>query len=1193
MKRFLFCAGVLSILFGLAKNAGAQSNQTLGNGVPTAPINFPGTGCTYFWVNSNPGIGLPASGMGNIASFIATNNSNTPVTATITATPEPTGYAFIANYGDGTVSVINTATNTIVHTIKGRSDAIGVGVNSNFERFIVSNSGANSFSVVNTVTDSLTTKDPDSTVYVGAAPWGLIETPDGETEYVANSQSNTISIVNPATLKLIGSIPVQGGPKGLALSTDSRILYVTNSLSNSISVISVRTNTVLTTITLTASPLGVATSPDGKTLYVTTAGTPGAVLAIGTATNMVLAKIPVGDNPTEVAVTGDSNLVYVTNSGSNNVSLINTTSNKVISTIGVGSYPFGICITPDGSRVYVTNENSNNVSVINTLTNAVVATIAVGKQPTSFGSFIIGSGSGCSSLPVKVTITVNPGIPPPLIIAGSVTGTMNACFGMASVYPDVQQFALSGTNLTTGITATAPPGFEVSLSPEGGYAGSINIGQSGGAVSTTIVYARLASSASVGKPAGNVVLSTTGGNSKNVAITGNVNPLPMVNPVAPQTVNGGSPTTAIHFTGSGNGFNWVNDTPGIGLPAVGTGDIASFTAVNNGSAPITATITVTPAFSNFAYVANFGDGTVTVIDVTGNAVVTTVPVGTQPYAVLASPDGSKIYVSDEYANTVLVMNAATNMVIATLPVGTAPSGLAISPDGTQLYVVNNYSNNVLAINTLTYATLFNTKVGSNPQALALSPDGNTIYVTNSVSNTVSAINTTSGAITATIAVGGAPSGVAVSADGSLVYVANSGANTISVISVLGGTVSATIPAGKNPQGVVLSPDGSRLYVTNNNGNSVSVINTGSNSVIATVAVDRNPFGESISPDGSVLFVTNAGSDEVTVINTTTNTVVATIPVGLQPDSFGNFITSNKSGCVGPSITFIITVNPNPVKPTISTSGSPSALTTVYGTPSTSTVFTVSGVKLTAGILITPPAGFEVSNDDVTFKPAITVGTGGKIAPTTVYIRLAATTPVGSYPGKIALTSAGAPTVDVTMPVSTVTPAGLTIKADDKSKTFGKPNPLLTASYAGFVNNETAANLAVLPVLTTTAVTTSPVGQYPITANGASSPNYTIIAYLPGVLSILPAEQSILIPNAFTPNGDGINDTWNIKFLSAYVNCSVDIFNRWGEKVYSSTGYSVPWDGSYKGTALPTGTYYYIINLKNGQNPLSGFVAIIR
>jgi gliding motility-associated-like protein len=85
----------------------------------------------------------------------------------------------------------------------------------------------------------------------------------------------------------------------------------------------------------------------------------------------------------------------------------------------------------------------------------------------------------------------------------------------------------------------------------------------------------------------------------------------------------------------------------------------------------------------------------------------------------------------------------------------------------------------------------------------------------------------------------------------------------------------------------------------------------------------------------------------------------------------------------------------------------------------------------------------------------------------------------------------------------------------------------------------------------------------------------------------------VIPNAFTPNSDGINDTWNIKYLDSYPNNTIDIYNRYGEKIYTSIGYAIPWDGTYKGAALPAGTYYYIINPKNGRKVISGSVTIIK
>lgn len=88
-------------------------------------------------------------------------------------------------------------------------------------------------------------------------------------------------------------------------------------------------------------------------------------------------------------------------------------------------------------------------------------------------------------------------------------------------------------------------------------------------------------------------------------------------------------------------------------------------------------------------------------------------------------------------------------------------------------------------------------------------------------------------------------------------------------------------------------------------------------------------------------------------------------------------------------------------------------------------------------------------------------------------------------------------------------------------------------------------------------------------------------------------KSPLVPNAFSPNGDGINDTWRIQYLESYPGASIEVFNRNGQKVFESTGYNVEWDGYFKGALLPVGTYYYIINPKNGRKTLSGSVTIIR
>jgi len=87
--------------------------------------------------------------------------------------------------------------------------------------------------------------------------------------------------------------------------------------------------------------------------------------------------------------------------------------------------------------------------------------------------------------------------------------------------------------------------------------------------------------------------------------------------------------------------------------------------------------------------------------------------------------------------------------------------------------------------------------------------------------------------------------------------------------------------------------------------------------------------------------------------------------------------------------------------------------------------------------------------------------------------------------------------------------------------------------------------------------------------------------------------TITINNTFTPNGDGINDHWDIVGLIAYQNATVDIFDRYGQKVFHSLGYPTPWDGTLGGKRLPVGVYYYVINTNYKGQVLSGYVTIIR
>ncbi|MDP9079101.1 MAG: gliding motility-associated C-terminal domain-containing protein [Bacteroidota bacterium] len=115
------------------------------------------------------------------------------------------------------------------------------------------------------------------------------------------------------------------------------------------------------------------------------------------------------------------------------------------------------------------------------------------------------------------------------------------------------------------------------------------------------------------------------------------------------------------------------------------------------------------------------------------------------------------------------------------------------------------------------------------------------------------------------------------------------------------------------------------------------------------------------------------------------------------------------------------------------------------------------------------------------------------------------------------------------------------------------------------------------------------GTVNITATQAGNVDYNT-ASATRVLIINP--PGVTIPNTFTPNNDGINDTWNIAGLEADATSVVNIYNRFGVSVFQSRGYPSPWTGYYKGKRLPAGVYFYVISVNNNVKRLSGNVTIV-
>jgi gliding motility-associated-like protein len=89
----------------------------------------------------------------------------------------------------------------------------------------------------------------------------------------------------------------------------------------------------------------------------------------------------------------------------------------------------------------------------------------------------------------------------------------------------------------------------------------------------------------------------------------------------------------------------------------------------------------------------------------------------------------------------------------------------------------------------------------------------------------------------------------------------------------------------------------------------------------------------------------------------------------------------------------------------------------------------------------------------------------------------------------------------------------------------------------------------------------------------------------------PTIGCFFIANALTPNGDGANDFWLIGGLEFFPEAKVQVFNRWGQVVFESTGYPSPWNGSFEGELLPVADYYFIIDYSKDFDPIMGTVTI--
>ncbi len=259
--------------------------------------------------------------------------------------------------------------------------------------------------------------------------------------------------------------------------------------------------------------------------------------------------------------------------------------------------------------------------------------------------------------------------------------------------------------------------------------------------------------------------------------------------------------------------------------------------------------------NGYVYVANYISGSVSVINET--TVVATVTVGINPFGVGYDGENGLIYVTNTGSGSVSVINGTT--IVATVRVGTNPLGVTYNSGNGFVYVTNSGSNSVSVISGTIIVTTI--PVGQHPSGVGYDSGNGYIYVTNEPDSTVSVIDGT--AVVATVLVRGTPVGVGYDSGNGYIYVANLGSGIVSVIN--GTVVVATVPVGINPFGVAYNSGNGFVYVTNTGSGTVSVINE--TAVVATVTVGNNPVGVAYDSGNGYVYVANSLSNTVSVIST--------------------------------------------------------------------------------------------------------------------------------------------------------------------------------------------------------------------------------------------------------------------------------------------------------------------------------------
>jgi YVTN family beta-propeller protein len=268
-----------------------------------------------------------------------------------------------------------------------------------------------------------------------------------------------------------------------------------------------------------------------------------------------------------------------------------------------------------------------------------------------------------------------------------------------------------------------------------------------------------------------------------------------------------------------------------------------------------------------AYVGNFADNTVSVIDTADGRVLATVPVATGPHGKAITHDGRTVYVTGDGSSSLSIIDTATDRVARTVEVGKAPNGIALTPDDKQLLVTVYAEDRVAFLDTATQAVVASLAV-PKPHTVSISPDGKLAYVTTQEPGhfALTVVDLAARAVVRSLPLEKTPRDAEFGYDGKAFHFTQAGVSAVEVLDAASDKIVAEIPTGVSPHFVNLFRGASLGMVVVQGPGEVLLFDPATNKPVRSIAVGKQPHWLALSGDGKTAYVTNEGSNDVSVVD---------------------------------------------------------------------------------------------------------------------------------------------------------------------------------------------------------------------------------------------------------------------------------------------------------------------------------------